>query len=30
MYADAPSTGAGAGNTNGINGWSNGPGGDGG
>jgi hypothetical protein len=30
MNADAPSTGAGAGHTNGINGWSNGPSGDGG
>jgi len=30
MNADAPTTGAGAGQTNGINGWSNGPQGDGG
>ena len=30
MNADAPTTGAGAGHTNGINGWSYGPRGDGG
>lgn len=30
MNADAPTTGAAAGHTNGINGWSNGPAGDGG